>query len=140
MYDTDTILAAKEPKENDPETGETHPYNRLRVIGPSPVSHRDTGDWSGSSAQGVVVEPVANFGANWDKPFGWLQEHYTVESVPEPPMPVENVYGIPKVTKVIDGHSRRAGLTPEEVFAEQAPPQPDTVPPHRRAKVKRDAA
>lgn len=116
MYVKDTILALKEPRDPDPETGEKFPYNRVRVVGQSPISHEIQGDWRGVDAEGVILEGLTNFGATLDEPFGKCVKLYTVESIPEA---IE--VAAPTIKVIEPG---QAGPTPEEVFAEQAPGTP----------------
>ena len=127
MYAKDTILALKEQRNPDPETGEEFPYNRVRVVGESPVSHSHTGNWEGGDAAGVLLAPLTNFGATLDEPFGKCRVLYDVAE-----MPSDEVEADTKI-RVIDATSAQAGPTPEEVFKEQAP----GVPPkegERRAR------
>lgn len=118
MFEPNTVLALKEQRDADPETKEEFPYNRVKVVGQSPVSHADKGDWQGTDAAGVIVVPLTNFGSTLDEPFGKLREIYDVESMPEVEVEVA-----PKI-RVINGTSAQAGPTPEEVFAEKAPGTP----------------
>lgn len=115
MYEPDTILSLKEQREPDEETNEPFPYNEVRVVGESPVSHADKGDWTGTDARGVIIVPLTNFGSTLDEPFGKLREIYDVKSIPEVEVDVA-----PKI-RVINSSSAQAGPTPEEVFAEKAP-------------------
>lgn len=118
MYEPDTTLLLKEQRPNDPETDEPFPYNKVRVIGPSPVSHADKGDWTGTNANGVLVVPVSNFGATLDEPYGKLRQLYDVDEIP-----VRETDAQPKV-RIINSSSESAGPTPEEVFAVKAPGKP----------------
>lgn len=118
MYEPETILTLNKPREADPETGEAFPYNRVRVIGQSPVSHADKGDWRGADAAGVIIVPMTNFGSTLDEPFGKLREMYSVESVPETVIEVA-----PKI-RVVNATTAQAGPTPEEIFAREAPGTP----------------
>jgi len=120
MYQPGTILELKQQREPDEETGEEFPYNRVEVVGPSPIDHGAArgGDWSGTDAAGVIIRPLTNFGGNLDEPLGKLQAIYTVESVPEVEVDLN-----PKV-RVINSTSAAAGPTPEEVFAQEAPGVP----------------
>lgn len=118
MYAPDTILTLKQPHEPDEETGEAFPYNRVRVIGRSPVSHADKGKWTGADAEGVVIVPLTNFGATLDEPFGKLTTLYDVAE-----LPVKEVVTEQRV-RIIDSSTADAGPTPEEVFAVQAPGVP----------------
>lgn len=116
MYAADTILALKVPRDPDPETDEPFAYNKVRVVGESPVSHANKGNWSGGDAVGVIVVPLSNFGGTLDEPFGKLVTLYDVESVPEK---VVNE-AAPKV-RVINSSTAEAGPTPEDVFKKEAP-------------------
>lgn len=114
MYEPGTILTLKEQRDPDEETGEPFAYNRVEVIGESPVSI-PRGGWEGSDARGVIVTPLSNFGGVLDEPFGKLRELYDVESIPE------RVMNIAPQVRVINSSTASAGPTPEEVFAAQAP-------------------
>lgn len=118
MYAVDTILSLKEQRPSDDETGEEFPYNRVRVVGESPVSHAHKGDWKGGDALGVILVPLSNFGSTLDYPFGRLKQLYDVESIPE-----REVEAQTKV-RVIDSSTAEAGPTPEERFAKEAPGKP----------------
>jgi len=115
MYEPETILALKEPRDPNPETNEDFAYNRVRVVGESPVSHAHKGDWEGADARGVILVPLTNFGGTLDEPFGKVRALYDVESIPVHEAPAE----VP--IKVINRTSAAAGPTPEEVFAQKAP-------------------
>lgn len=115
MYATGTILKLKKPRPKDKETKEDFPYNLVRVIGESPVSHGNKGKWEGSDAKGVLIAPLSNFGSTLDEPFGKLRDLYDVESIPEVEIPVE------QKIRIIDATTAQAGKTPEEVFAEESP-------------------
>lgn len=117
MYAKDTILKLKEQRE--PDKGVEFPYNRVRVVGESPVSHGGTTEWSGRAASGVIIEPIASFGGNLDEPFGKLQQLYDVESLPE----AREADIQPKI-RVVNSATAEAGPTPEEVFAAAAPGEP----------------
>lgn len=115
MYAKDTILTLKEPRSPDEETGEDFAYNRVRVIGQSPVSKGDDKGYTGPDADGVLLEGLTNFGGNLDEPFGRVKELYDVESIPE--VEVEQR----QTVRIVDAQSAQAGPTPEEVFADEAP-------------------
>jgi hypothetical protein len=115
MYEPNTILTLKEQRDPDEETNEPFAYNEVRVVGESPVSHADKGDWTGTDARGVIIVPLTNFGGTLDEPFGKLREIYDVTSVPEVEVDV-----VQKI-RVVNATSAQAGPTPEEVFAAQAP-------------------
>ena len=117
MYKPDTILALKNPRTEYDEAGEiigeAFPYDRVRVIGQSPVHHATiASEWTGSNGQGVIVEPLTDFGANLDEPYGRLQELYSVESLPEPV--------IYRGTEVEVLEPEDLGPSPEQVFADEA--------------------
>lgn len=115
MYQPGTILKLKKQRKPDPETKEAFPYNRVQVIGESPVSHAHKEEYVGADAAGVLLTALTNFGANLDEPFGKCRELYEVESIPE-----DVVDATPQV-RVINATSAQAGPTPEEVFAVEAP-------------------
>lgn len=115
MYANDTVLRLKTLREPDAETGEEFAYNRVRVIGESPISHAHKGDWTGQDAAGVILTPLSNFGGTIDYPFGFLRETYDVESIPE--VVVEQRTQV----RVVDSSSASAGQTPEEIFRVEAP-------------------
>lgn len=124
MYANDTILTLKSPRDPDDETGEEFPYNVVRVVGESPVSHTHKGEWTGQDARGVIIVPLTNFGATLDEPFGKLRSIYDVTEIPE--VHVQQDIRI----KVVDSSSAAAGKTPEEVFAVEAPgvpPEPGQI-------------
>jgi hypothetical protein len=116
MYAKDTILALKQPKEADSETGEAFPYNEVRVVGQSPVSHSHKGEWTGGDAAGVILTPLTNFGATLDEPFGKCRALYDVKEIPEVVIEQEQ-----QKIRVVDSSTAAAGKTPEEVFAVEAP-------------------
>lgn len=117
MYENETILELKEPREPDEETGEEFPYNRVRVVGRSPVNHTEKFNFTGADAVGVIIVPLTNFGSTLDEPFGRLRDLYTVVETPVREIPAQTI-------RVIDSSSAAAGPTPEEIFAEEAPGVP----------------
>lgn len=158
MYEPETVLALKNPRtEGTPPVGtpqrgkegerdyrpaspdyqpasedyKPFPYDRVRVIGQSPINHGSTSEeWSGASAQGVIVEPLTEFGSTLDEPYGKLQTLYEVESLPVHEAPAT----VP--VKVINSTSGSAGPTPEEVFEEKAPGE-KPAPGQKRGRSKR---
>ncbi len=111
MYEPETILTLKEPRGTEDEP---FPYDRVKVIGQSPINHGTASEeWAGANGQGVIIEPLTSFGSTLDEPFGKIQELYTIESVP-PPVEV-----VPP--KVLTPES--LGASPEEVFAAEADKQ-----------------
>lgn len=132
MYEPNTILTLKEqrpdqevPARVDPDSGRKRPkyklpfpYNRVRVVGESPVDHgMRGGGWEGVGARGVIIEPLSGHGSNLDEPYAKLQKLYDVESIPTNEVIIEPV-------KIIRPTSGSAGPTPEEVFAETSPGTP----------------
>lgn len=120
MYTPETILVLKVPHPPDEETEQEFPYNRVKVIGPSPIDHgmRPEAQWSGANAQGVILLPMTSFGGNLDEPLGKVQALYDIESEPEA------VYEVTQKIKIVNSATRQAGRTPEEVFAAEAPGKP----------------
>lgn len=121
MYKPGTILVLKDPQS---KPDEPFPYDRVRVIGPSPISYSASSSWDGVGAQGVVISPVEHFDATIDEPYGKLLEVYTIESEPE-------------AQPIIQGQVIHVeeGPTPEDVF--QAATSKSGVkpkPPRPRAK------
>jgi hypothetical protein len=108
MYTPGTILTLKEPREDD------HPFNRVRVVNQSPMTHSDrTSEWVGSNGQGVIIQPAGeHFGPTEDVPYGRLNELYDIESVP-PTQVIQQ-----PVVNIVDAST--LGPSPEEVFAKAA--------------------
>lgn len=105
----------------EPKSTEDKPfaYDRVRVIGPSPINHGMTSsEWEGASGAGVLISPLSDFAANLDEPYGKLTALYNVVEVPDHTVDVA-----PKI-RVINSTSQSAGPTPEEVFAKEAPGKP----------------
>jgi hypothetical protein len=107
MYEPESILKRRDPVAEDDAAA---PYNRVRVIGQSPVVHPVTTGWAGVQSTGVILEPMAGFAAHLDEPLGKVQELYELESAPERQAFVNN-----PVKVVTPG---TAGPSPEEVFEE----------------------
>jgi hypothetical protein len=106
------LIEQKDPQEG-PDGPLEFPYNRVRVIGQSPVNHAGIQDeWVGANGQGVVIEPLTAFGSNLDEPYGKLQRLYEVESLP----PTLDVTIAPKV-KIVGPGGVDPGPSPEDVFA-----------------------
>lgn len=126
MYSRDTILSRRDPfKDDDPAAV----YNRVRVIGTSPVAYMGgaTGTWSGVSAQGVIIQPEGAFGGNLDRPLGELQRDYEIETEPEPTVVTPSI-------RVINAQTREAGPSPEDAFAETRRAEEDLATPNGRRK------
>ncbi len=109
MFQPETVLTKREPFAEDHASA---PYNRVRVIGQSPINHGTIQtEWVGGQAQGVIVQPLDGFGATLDEPYGKLVDLYEIESVPENIIPAEPiVHHVPQ-----DGSP-----SPEDVFREEA--------------------
>jgi hypothetical protein len=128
MFTRGTVLALKEPKSTEDTV---FPYDKVRVIGESPVTRSNvTGEWEGADARGVIIEPLTQFEMNLDEPYGRLRRLYNVESEPAP---VDQNIRV----EVIKAHTRQAGLTPEEQFDAQRESGP--VPPKSAAEAQRAA-
>lgn len=116
MYKPGTILTLKEPRSTEKEP---FAYDRIEVIGPSPLSHASVdSEWTGSNATGVIVKPLTDFGSTLDEPLGRLQSLYDVESVPD------NRIAPPAVTVQSETYDYKS---PEEVFKE-VPAEPVKEP------------
>lgn len=115
MYASDSILTLKEPRSTDEKP---FAYDRVKVIGPSPVAHREDPRYTGSDAKGVIIQPLTEFAGNLDEPFGKLRTLYNVEFVPEYEEEVTTTI------KRYDATTRAAGPTPEDIFAEKAAGKP----------------
>jgi hypothetical protein len=126
MYTPGTVLKLKEPKSTDEskkgaDDAVVFPYDRVMVIGVSPISHsgQATGEWEGISAQGVLIRPLSDFASNLDEPLGRLQTLYAIESEPERQEVEVRV-------ERYDANTRAAGPSPEEAFAEADGRSPGT--------------
>jgi len=113
VYKPETILKLKNPR-GENEEGEPFAYDRVRVVGQSPVNHADiTSEWVGANGQGVVLEPLSAFGANLDEPYGRVLELYEVESLPD-----ATVMTAESQIKIVEPGD--LGPSPEEVFSNDA--------------------
>jgi hypothetical protein len=151
LYVEETILALKEPKYIDDE-GKTRPlseftgkkgeeprlfpYNRVKVIGQSPINyaHRDEG-WEGTEAHGVIIQPMTEFSSTLDEPYGRLVRMYDVEHVPVDDVVEGAVASDRGFTQV--PASRNLPPSPEEVFR-LARENPDAPPSPTRVKTPMD--
>ena len=144
MYEPGTILELKEQRppttvegpeveiidKNGKPTGkfkreqveQPFPYNRVRVLGPSPIVYSrqrgseapDREPYVGPDAQGVIIQPESAFAMTLDEPYGKLRRLYDITELPE--IVVEQ----PRVV-VHRGPSALPGPTPEEVFSGSSP-------------------
>jgi hypothetical protein len=102
LYTPGTILVL-----NEPQSTEEKPfaYDKVEVVGPSPVNHGVQSDYTGADAQGVIIKTAGEeFGPNLDEPFGKLRSIYTVEYQPE------------LVPNILNPSQTPEGMTPEQVF------------------------
>jgi hypothetical protein len=85
MFEPNTVLRLREPEGTEEEP---HPYDRVVVVGQSPVQHAtESGSpWAGADATGFIIRPLDGFDATLDKPLGLLDELYEVESYPTDPI------------------------------------------------------
>jgi hypothetical protein len=111
----DQVIPAKvdpdNPDRKRPKTTIPFPYNRVVVVGESPVDHGAGrgGEWSGAGARGVLLQPLSSHASTLDEPFAKLQKLYDVEEVPKNEVEVTPI-------RVVRAHTYDAGPTPEEVF------------------------
>lgn len=111
MYEPETVLTLKEPRSTEEKP---FPYDRVQVIGQSPINHGTIAEeWTGASGQGVIITPLTDFGSTLDEPYGKLQQMYEVESIP-----VREALAAVPVRVITPG---TAGPTPEDTFAAEAP-------------------
>lgn len=114
MYEPGTILSLKDPQSTEEET---YPYDRVLVVGQSPVHHATASGsaFAGADAQGYIIRPLEGFAGTVDKPVGLLNEIYDIEAYPtdpttgEPLRPENNPRNLP---------------TPEQVLAAEAKKNP----------------
>jgi len=148
MFEPGTILALREPQSTDDEI---YPYDRVLVVGQSPVHHvSDSGGaFAGADAMGFIVRPLAEFAPTVDKPMGLLNELYEVEAYPtdpttgEPLRPENNPRNLPTPEQQLSKAAKEGGQvrtsriplpsvqsdvkSPEQVLRE-AGPQPKRKP------------
>lgn len=141
MYQPGTVLELRE-KQSTEDT--SYPYDRIKVLGVSPVSHAQTvpGQWQGIEATGVLIQPAGDgFGPNVDRPLGYLQENYEIVEIPDinslaaaggvtqvqpGPSPEDVFKGIAVEADIERANRRRStvlqndGKTPEQVLAEKS--------------------
>ena len=107
MFQPETVLIKREPFEEDHASA---PYNRVKVIGQSPINHGTIQtEWVGAQAQGVIIQPIDGFGSTLDEPYGKLVDLYEIESVPENVLPAE---------QVIQYIPQDGSPSPEDIFRE----------------------
>lgn len=118
IYKPGTILALKEPRDPDPVTGEEYPYNRVEVVGESPVGHvGGLQEWDGAMSVGVTIKPAGEFGGTVDRPIGELRHKYKVEYSP-PERELEMRHAGQNVKVVVQDAPEGS---PEDAFSKSAP-------------------
>lgn len=61
-----------------------YPYNKIKVVGPSPVRGTETlPEWTGIDGDQFIITPESEFGATQVAPESVLQRDYTVVSYPD---------------------------------------------------------
>lgn len=110
MYEPGTILALREPQSNEDTT---YPYDRVKVVGQSPVQHVTASGsvWAGADATGFIITPLTDFAPTLDKPLGQLQELYEIEEYPEDPITGE---------PITPESNPRNAPSPEQILAREA--------------------
>jgi hypothetical protein len=118
MYEPGTTLVLRDPQSTDDET---YPYDRVLVVGQSPVQHvSNSGSvWAGADAQGFILRPIESFDQTVDKPLGLINELYEVESYP-----LDSVTGEP----IRPENNPRNLPTPEQTLAKTAKENPTVEP------------
>lgn len=119
MFEPGTILALREPQSTEDET---YPYDRVLVVGQSPVHHATASGspFAGADATGFIIRPLEEFAPTVDKPLGLINELYEIEAYPtdpttgEPLRPENNPRNLP---------------TPEQALRRAAESAPDAPAP-----------
>lgn len=122
MYEPGTILALREPQSTEDAT---YPYDRVKVVGQSPVHHVTASGsvWAGADATGFVITPLSDFAPTLDKPLGQLMELYEVEEYPNDP-----ATGLP----ITPESNPRNAPSPEQALARAAAEQGEPRPQRER--------
>lgn len=103
-YGEGTILKRSEPKGDK--------FDRLTVVGVSPIKSTGLGEWAGSGpGDCIIVNPTDEFGAPQNLPIAIANTEYDIEFEPEEAP--THIVAEPKVT------AQRL-LTPEESFRRDA--------------------
>lgn len=124
MFAPGTTLRLREPQGTEDAP---HPYDRVLVVGQSPVQHATSSGsmWAGNDAVGYIIRPLSDFAPTLDKPSGELNDLYEVESYPtdpatgEPIRPENNPLNRPSPEQALAQAAREA---------EPAPPPRERVP------------
>lgn len=129
MYEPGTVLALREPQSTDDSV---YPYDRVKVVGQSPVQHATASGsvWAGADATGFIITPLTDFAPTVDKPLGQLMELYEVEEYPEDP-----ITGQP----ITPENNPRNAPSPEQILARAAADQPPRPTRERTPHVQADA-
>lgn len=118
MYEPGTILQLRELQSTDDKV---YPYDRVKVVGQSPVQHVSSSGsaWAGADATGYIITPLEEFAPTLDKPYGQLEELYEIEAWPTDP-----VTGEPLTPEA----NPRNVPTPEQILRKAAAEQPAPEP------------
>lgn len=118
MYEPGTVLTLREPQSTDDTA---YPYDRVEVVGQSPVQHATASGsiWAGADATGFIIRPLSEFAPTVDKPLGELQSLYEVESYPVDPITQE---------PITPQNNPRNQPSPEQLLARAAEGQPKAEP------------
>lgn len=115
MYPGNTTLTRNEELTIEIDGEDTpDPLNHIRVVAQSPVAKPTRPEWEGAFGDFVIITPIDVFGANETIPFSYLQEHYTVEDMPDNPTALR--FDGPHPSEREFEHQ----LTPEQQFAKIA--------------------
>lgn len=120
-YIEGTILKRDEPKGDK--------FDRLQVVGQSPIRNTQLGEWAGTGGDCIIVNPIDEFGSPENLPVTIAQSEYHIESEPaDAPTHVVREAGPAKAVRQ---------LTPEESIRMQskAKSQPAT---RKRTPIKSD--
>lgn len=127
MFESGTILALREPQSTKEEP---YPYDKVCVVGQSPVQHATAGTsaFAGQDAVGYILRPAGKeFGPVIDRPFGEINELYRIESYPTDPTTGQEL----KPENFPPGMP-----SPEQVFSEAAKKEQDAAKKNQRPKAK----
>lgn len=112
MFEPGTILAALDPQSTDEKP---YPYDRVYVVGQSPVQHTSAdpnSPWAAADAIGFILRPAGEtFGPVIDVPYGEINRLYEIEEYPTNPITGE---------PITPENSPRGQPTPEQVFTKVA--------------------
>lgn len=127
-------LSEFKPSKDASEPERLFPYNRVKVVGRSPINHgHSEKGWQGSDADGYIVQPLTDFAANLDEPYGKLSALYSVAELPDESI-AENVVASDRGFHQVRPAKVQA-LTPEEVLRGQRTEPLSAEPPKRSGNV-----